>query len=139
MPVRSAKAVWKGSLKEGEGSASFSGFEGRYSFPSRFEEGEGTNPEEMIGAALASCFSMAFSANLGEAGYQPDEVRTEARVHLDKGADGFLISAIDLITEARVPGIEDDTFQEQAQKAKSGCPVSKALAVSKITLDAKLV
>lgn len=139
MPVRSAKAVWKGDLKEGKGTASFGGFEGAYSFPSRFEEGPGTNPEEMIGAALASCFSMALSANLGKAGFSPDEVRTEAQVHLDKAGDGFEISRIELTTEARVPGIDDGAFQEQAQKAKEGCPVSKALAVRDIRLDARLV
>jgi osmotically inducible protein OsmC len=139
MPVRSAKAVWKGNLREGNGTASFGGFEGRYSFPSRFEEGEGTNPEEMIGAAFAACFSMALSAELGRAGFEPDEVRTEARVHIEKDGAGFSITRIDLNTEARVPGIDDALFQEQAGKAKAGCPVSRALAVADIRLDAKLV
>ncbi|MEX2541605.1 MAG: OsmC family protein [Trueperaceae bacterium] len=139
MAVRSANAVWRGGLKEGKGSASFGGFEGSYSFPSRFEEGEGTNPEEMIGAALAACFSMALSGNLGGAGFAPDEIRTEARVHLEKSAEGFAISRIDLVTEARVPGIDDTTFQEQAKAAKSGCPISRALSVSDIRLEAKLV
>lgn len=139
MAVRSAHAVWRGGLKEGKGSASFTDFEGSYSFPSRFEEGEGTNPEEMIGAALAACFSMALSGNLGGAGFASDEIRTEARVHLEKSAEGFSISRIDLVTEARVPGIDDAKFQEQAQAAKSGCPISRALSVSDIRLDAKLV
>jgi osmotically inducible protein OsmC len=139
MAVRTAKAVWRGGLKEGRGTASFTGFEGSYSFPSRFEDGEGTNPEEMIGAALASCFSMALSGNLGGAGYAPDEVRTEARVHLEKAAEGFTITRIDLTTEARVPGIDDGAFQEQAQKAKTGCPISRALAVPDVRLEARLV
>lgn len=139
MAVRSARAIWRGGLKDGKGSASFTGFEGTYSFPSRFEEGEGTNPEEMIGAALASCFSMALSANLGRAGFEPQEVRSEAKVHLEKSDEGFSITRIDLITEARVPGIEDAAFQEQAQAAKSGCPVSRALAVKDVRLEARLV
>jgi osmotically inducible protein OsmC len=139
MPVRSAKAVWRGNLKEGSGTASFGGFEGRYSFPSRFEEGEGTNPEEMLGAAFAACFSMALSNNLATAGFTPDEVRSEARVHLEKAGQGFAVSRIELTTEARVPGIDDATFQDQAEKAKSGCPISKALAVQDVRLDASLV
>jgi osmotically inducible protein OsmC len=139
MAVRTAKAVWRGGLKDGRGTASFTGFEGSYSFPSRFEEGEGTNPEEMIGAAFAACFSMALSANLGGAGYTPDEVRTEARVHLEKGSEGFSLTRIDLVTEARVPGIDDAAFQEQASKAKAGCPIARALAVSDVRLEARLV
>lgn len=139
MPVRSAKAVWRGGLQDGKGTASFGNFEGAYSFPSRFEEGEGTNPEEMIGAAFAACFSMALAGNLGKAGHPPDEVRSEARVHIEKGASGFSITRIDLTTEVRAPGIDDGTFQEQAQAAKSGCPVSRALAVEDVRLEAKLV
>ena len=138
MPVRSAKAVWRGDLRNGEGTASFGDFEGRYSFPSRFEEGEGTNPEEMIGAAFAACFSMALAGNLGKAGHAPEEVSTSARVHIEKGADGFSITRIDLSTEVRAPGIDEDTFREQAEAAKKGCPVSRALAVPDVRLEARL-
>jgi osmotically inducible protein OsmC len=119
--------------------ASFGGFEGRYSFPSRFEEGEGTNPEEMIGAAFAACFSMALAGNLGKAGFEPDEVRSEAKVHIEKSAEGFSITRIDLSTEVRAQGIDEGTFQEQAMAAKAGCPVSRALAVEDVRLEAKLV
>lgn len=139
MAIRTANAVWRGGLKDGRGSASFTGFEGAYSFPSRFEEGEGTNPEEMIGAALASCFSMALSGNLQKAGFEPDEIRTEAKVHLDKGAEGFSLTRIDLVTEARIPGIDDSVFQDQAQAAKAGCPISRALAIEDVRLEASLV
>lgn len=139
MPVRSAKAAWKGSFREGTGTASFGDFEGRYTFASRFEEGEGTDPEEMLGAAFAACFSMALAADLGRAGFEPDEVRSEAQVHIGKRERGFPITHIDLATEARVPGIDDATFQEQAQNAKRNCPVSRALAVKEINLDARLV
>ena len=115
-------------------------YEGRYSFSSRFEEGEGTNPEELIAAAHAGCYSMALSADLGRAGYTPEEINTTAEVHLTKGDSGFRITRIHLITEARVPDIDEETFQEQAEKAKKGCPVSQALgAVEEVTLDAKLV
>lgn len=139
MAIRTARAVWKGGLKEGNGSASFTGFEGSYSFPSRFEEGEGTNPEEMIGAALASCFAMQLSGNLGGAGYEPDEVRTEAKVHLEKDGGGFSITRIDLDTEVRAQGLVDEDLQEQARKAKEICPVSRALAVSDIRVEARLI
>lgn len=142
MPVRSAEAVWKGSLKEGAGTMKMASgaYEGQYSFSSRFEEGSGTNPEELIAAAHAGCYSMALSAELGRAGYTPDQVNTTAQVHLTKGESGFGITRVHLITEARVPGIDEAAFQEQAEKAKKGCPVSRALgAVDEVTLDAKLV
>jgi lipoyl-dependent peroxiredoxin len=142
MAVRSAEAVWKGSLKEGSGSMKMASgaYDGAYSFSSRFEEGEGTNPEELIAAAHAGCFSMALSAELGRAGYSAQEVHTTANVHLTKGDSGFRISRVHLVTEARVPDIDESTFQEQAEKAKKGCPVSEALgAVEEITLDAKLL
>lgn len=115
-------------------------YEGAYSFASRFEEGEGTNPEELIAAAHAGCFSMALSGELGRAGYSPQEVRTTAKVHLTKGESGFSITRVHLVTEARVPDIDESTFQEQAEKAKKGCPVSRALgAVDEITLEATLL
>jgi lipoyl-dependent peroxiredoxin len=141
MPVRSAKAQWDGSLKEGKGTMSLGSgaFQGQYSFSSRFESGTGTNPEELIGAAHAGCFSMALSAALGKAGFQPRRVSTSAGVHIDPVEGGFAITAIDLTTEAEVPGIDNAKFQEIADGAKKGCPVSKALAATEIKLDAKLV
>jgi osmotically inducible protein OsmC len=114
-------------------------FEGPYSAQSRFEDGSGTNPEELLGAAHAGCFSMALSLALGQAGHPPESIETEATVHIERADDGFAINRIDLVTRARVPGIEDAAFQETAQAAKAGCPVSKALAsVPEITLDATL-
>jgi lipoyl-dependent peroxiredoxin len=113
-------------------------WEGSYSFPSRFEDGAGTNPEELIGAAHAGCFSMAFSGGLAKAGFAPKQIQTEARVHLQKGDEGFKIARIELMTEAEVPGIDEKTFQEEAAKAKAGCPVSKALAGVQIDLQARL-
>lgn len=115
-------------------------YEGPYSFASRFESGTGTNPEELIAAAHSGCFSMAFSAGLGKAGFTPTSVKTTATVHLDKLGDGMGIVRIDLDMTAQVPGIDEKTFMEVAEGAKKGCPISKALAaVPEITLKAKLV
>jgi len=141
MPVRTADARWEGSLQDGKGTLRFGGgaFEGQYSFSSRFEEGAGTNPEELIAAAHAGCFSMALSNGLAKAGHVPTRVETSASVHLDKFEGGFGITRIDLRTEAEVPGIEESAFKEQAETAKANCPVSKALAAVEITLDATLV
>ena len=141
MAIRTAKAQWDGTLKEGKGTMSLGSgaFQGPYSFASRFEQGTGTNPEELIGAAHAGCFSMALAAALGKAGFTPRRVSTAASVHLDPVEGGFAITAIDLKTEAAVPGIDNTKFQEIADGAKKGCPVSKALAGAKINLDAKLV
>jgi lipoyl-dependent peroxiredoxin len=113
-------------------------FEGAYSFSSRFEDGTGTNPEELIGAAHAGCFSMALSAGLERAGTPATSVDTTASVHLERAEDGFRISRIELDTVAVVPGIDEAAFQEQAETAKSGCPVSRALAGTDIRLTAKL-
>jgi len=114
-------------------------YEGPYSFGSRFEEAPGTNPEELIGAAHAGCFSMALSAGLGKAGFSATRVETTARVHLEKVGEGFEITRIKLTSEAEVPGIDEATFLEHAQGAKENCPVSKVLAAAEIELDAKLV
>ncbi|MGK7311122.1 MAG: OsmC family protein [Candidatus Longimicrobiales bacterium M2_2A_002] len=140
MAKRTAKAEWTGTLKEGVGTMRFGGgaFEGAYSFMSRFEEGEGTNPEELIAAAHAGCFSMAFANELDGAGHTPEKVWTEAQVSLVKGDDGFGIKRIHLVTEATVPGISEEQFQEIAEAAKNGCPVSKALAGPEITVEATL-
>jgi osmotically inducible protein OsmC len=113
-------------------------FEGSYSFKSRMEDGPGTNPEELIGAAHAGCFSMAFASGLSQAGHKPQEIRTVATVHFDKGDQGWGISRIDLATEGNVPGIDEATFQRLADDAKKNCPVSKALAATPITLQATL-
>ena len=141
MPVRNAEAVWEGGLKDGKGNVKLGSgaYSGGYSFGTRFEEQPGTNPEELIGAAHAGCFSMAFSAGLGKAGYTPRRIHTTAKVHIEKVGEGFKITRIQLATEAEIPGIDEKTFREQAEGAKKGCPVSQALAGTQIELDAKLV
>jgi lipoyl-dependent peroxiredoxin len=113
-------------------------FEGSYSFKSRMEDGPGTNPEELIGAAHAGCFSMAFANGLTQAGHKPQEIRTKATVHFDKGDQGWGISRIELATEGTVPGIDEAAFKRLAEDAKKNCPVSKALAATPITLSATL-
>ncbi len=140
MPTRSSSAAWKGTLKQGSGTMKLGSgtWEGPFTFASRFESGKGTNPEELIGAAHAGCFSMALAAGLGRAGYQPTSVETEASVHLIRGDAGFRISRIELRCVATVPGIDEATFREQAEGAKAGCPVSQALAGVDIQLDARL-
>ncbi len=140
MSVRRGNAEWKGDLAQGIGTVSTESgtVQSHYSFPSRFETGEGTNPEELLGAAHAACFSMALSHGLAEAGYTPASVRTEAGVHLTKEDAGFSVSRIDLDCVAQVPGIDEGTFQDQAQAAKQGCPISGALAAVDIHLNARL-
>jgi lipoyl-dependent peroxiredoxin len=138
--VKKAWAVWKGSIKEGGGTISTeTGVlrEAPYGFKSRFEGGKGTNPEELIGAAHAGCFSMAFSLMLGMAGLTPEKIETHADVKLDKVGDGFEITASHLTVTAKIPGASAAQFQEIADKAKAGCPVSKLLK-ARITMDAKL-
>jgi osmotically inducible protein OsmC len=115
------------------------GYEGQYSFSSRFESGQGTNPEELIAAAHAGCFSMAFSGALGRAGFAPKRISTTAKAHLEKVGEAFRITTIELETEAEVPGIDNTKFQEAAEGAKKNCPVSQALAGVNITLNAKLI
>jgi osmotically inducible protein OsmC len=141
MPTRTSSARWQGSLKEGAGTMALGSgaFEGAFSFPSRFGEGQGTNPEELIAAAHAGCFSMAFSNILSQAGHVPTSVDTKASVHLNKTDAGFGITRIDLVTRGDVPGINEAEFQKLAEQAKANCPVSQALAAVDITLDAALV
>lgn len=142
MPTRSASAKWDGTLKEGNGRIEMAtgAWEGPYSWSSRFEEAQGTNPEELIAAAHAGCFSMKFAGDLGAAGFDPTSVRTTANVRLEKGEAGWNIVAIELDSEAQVDGIDDARFQEIAEQAKAACPVSKALAaVPVITVNAKRV
>lgn len=140
MPIRNAKAIWKGDLQNGNGTMKFGSgaFEGSYTFASRFENGEGTNPEELIGAAHAGCYSMALSNELAQAGFTPDSVETNAEVELDPTSDGPPIKTITLHVNAQVPGIDKDTFMEHANGAKENCPVSQALTGVEIKLHTKL-
>ena len=138
--IRKARAAWKGGLKNGSGALSTeSGVleATAYDFRARFEGGKGTNPEELIGAAHAGCFSMALAAQLGLAGFTPEAIETEAAITFEKVGDGFEITASHLTVRARVPGADKAKFQEIAGKAKAGCPVSKALK-ARITMDATL-
>ena len=138
--IKKGSAVWKGSLKEGGGTVSSeSGVlkNAPYGFKARFEDGPGTNPEELIGAAHAACFSMALSLGLGTAGFTAESIQTEAAVRLEKVGDGFAITHSDLVCVAKIAGIDDKTFQQIAEQTKSGCPVSKVLN-AKISLSAKL-
>lgn len=139
MAIRTGKAVWEGDLPRGKGTVKFGSFEGAYSFSSRFDDGKGTNPEEMIAAAHSGCYSMALSHGLATAGFTPRKVETTARVHLDKVGDGFKITSIDLETIADVPGIDNAKFMEIAEATKTGCPVSQALSSVEMKLNAKLV
>lgn len=141
MPTRSSSARWQGNLKDGAGTLALGSgsYEGSYTFVSRFESGKGTNPEELIAAAHAACYSMALSNMLSQAGFTPTSVETSAAVHLEKGDGGFAISRIELTTRGDVPGIDAAEFEKHSEAAKAGCPVSKALAAVEITLDATLV
>lgn len=141
MAVRTAEAVWERGLKDGKGTVKLGSgaWQGPYSFSSRFENGSGTNPEELIGAAHAGCFSMALSAGLGKAGFAPQRIATTAKVHLEKAGEGFKIGRIQLQTKAEIPGIDDATFRKYAEDAKRNCPVSQALAGVNIELDAQLL
>lgn len=142
MPTHKAEAEWKGNLAQGSGrlKVGSGAFDGPYSFKSRFEEGQlATNPEELIGAAHAGCFTMALTAQLPRAGITPTRIHTAAKVHLEKTSDAFSITRIELETEAQIPGIDDAAFQRFALDAKQNCLVSKALAGTSIHLNAKLL
>jgi osmotically inducible protein OsmC len=141
MITRKSEAEWKGDLQAGKGTIKLGSgaYEGQYGFQSRFADGPGTNPEELIAAAHAGCFSMALSFELSKAGHVPTRVHTTANVKLDKVGEGFAITGIVLVTEAQVPGIDAATFQKIASGAKEGCPVSKALSATPIELQAKLL
>jgi len=140
MPTRIAEAEWNGNLLEGKGKVSLGSkaFSGSYDWRGRSGEGAGTNPEELLGAAHAGCFSMALSAELSKAGHPPTHIHTTAKVGFEKQGEGFAVTGIHLQTEAQVPGIDDSAFQKFADGAKTNCPISKALASTKITLEAKL-
>ena len=142
MPTRKAEAEWEGNLAEGSGrlKVGSGAFEGPYSFKSRFEEGQSaTNPEELLGAAHAGCFTMALTAGLSRAGIKPKRIHTEARVKLEKVGEAFSITQIELETEAEIPDIDDAAFQKYALDAKQNCPLSKALAATQISMTAKLL
>jgi len=138
MAIRESTAVWHGNLNEGKGTMRLASgaYEGEYTKASRFEEGPGTNPEELIGAAHAGCFSMFLAAILADAGHHPVKISTSAKVHLGAGPR---IRLIELATVGEVPGIDEGTFLDFAEKAKSGCPVSQALASVDMKLEAKLI
>jgi lipoyl-dependent peroxiredoxin len=140
MPTRTAEAEWSGSLMEGKGklTTGSKALNAPFDWKMRSGDAPGTNPEELLGAAHAGCFSMAFSHQLAQAGSPPTKVHTTARVSFEKQAEGFAITKIELNTEATVPGIDNAKFQELANKAKEGCPVSKALKATPITLTARL-
>lgn len=140
MADRHAEAVWKGNLKNGHGklSAESRALRGGYSFSSRFQDGDGTNPEELVAAAHAGCFSMALSHGLTEAGHAPEQINTTATVHLESKDGGFHIPRIELKSRARVPGINAEDFQRHAQTTKEECPISKLVQGAEIVLDAKL-
>ncbi|MHB1862431.1 MAG: OsmC family peroxiredoxin [Gemmatimonadaceae bacterium] len=137
---RKAEARWNGDLKGGRGNVKLGSgaFDGPYSFASRFESGTGTNPEELLGAAHAGCFSMALAAALATAGHPATSITTSATVHLTKGEAGFSISGIDLVTRGVVPGVSVGEFRKFAEDTKTGCIVSRALSAVPMTLDAQL-
>ncbi len=140
--TRKADAEWNGGIMDGKGTVKLGSgaFEGAYSFQSRFgDDTKATNPEELIAAAHAGCYTMALSGNLGKAGYKPKNIHTTARVKIEKQGDGFVIPNIDLVTEADVEGIEDEEFQKIAEETKKTCPVSQVLAGAEISLKASLV
>ena len=140
MAVRNAEAAWDGSLKEGKGTMRLGSgaWEGPFSFHTRFEDAPGTNPEELIGAALAGCFSMALSAGLGRGGFTPTRIATKARVHIEKVEGGFGVTKIELTTDAEVPGVDEATFKQAVEATKAGCPISKALGAVPITVESTL-
>jgi len=140
MTIRKAEAQWQGSLREGSGEIALESgaFRGPYTFKARFEHGKETNPEELLGAAHAACFTMALTALLAREKLAPTSIHTTAAVHLAQATGGFTIPAIELVTRARIPGITAERFAALAADAKANCPVSKALAGVEITLDAAL-
>lgn len=140
MPARIAEAVWQGTLQEGSGTLKLGSgvYEGPYTYLSRFEEGAGTNPEELLGAAEAGCFTMALGARLSRAGFTVNRIATTATVYLEKNESGFSVTRIDLVTEGDVSGVDEASFREHAEEAKNTCIISRALNVP-LTLSAKLI
>ncbi|MGQ9910255.1 MAG: OsmC family peroxiredoxin [Candidatus Flexifilum sp.] len=140
MPARIAEAVWQGTLQEGSGTLKLGSgvYEGPYTYLSRFEEGAGTNPEELLGAAEAGCFTMALGARLSRAGFIVNRIATTATVYLEKNESGFSVTRIDLVTEGDVSGVDEASFRQHAEEAKNTCIISRALNVP-LTLSAKLI
>lgn len=139
MPVRKAEAVWEGDLPNGSGTMKMgTSYEGPYSASSRFQEGSGTNPEELLAAAHAGCFSMAFAKALSDAGHTSNRIHTTAKVHIEKQEAGFAITRVELVTSADVPGIDESGFQDAAETAKDNCPVSQLFKGASISVDAAL-
>lgn len=138
MSISTASAIWNGTLKDGQGRMRLGSgaFDGAFTFASRFENGQGTNPEELVGAAQAGCFSMFLSALLSSAGFTPTQIRTQAKVHLDEGPR---LSLIELETEAEIPGLDEQTFQEKVAEAKKNCPISMALSGPELRVTARLI
>jgi lipoyl-dependent peroxiredoxin len=141
MPVRSGEAVWQGNSRQGQGTVKVESgaFQSPYSWSARFEQAAGTNPEELIAAAHAGCYSMALASDLTRAGFPPKNIHTTARVHIERVGEGWKITLIELETEVDVPGIDEAVFLKQATATSKGCPVSVALASVEIVLRAKLV
>ena len=140
MPERTAQAEWRGNLRDGRGTMSFGSgaYQGEYTYASRFEQGRGTNPEELIGAAHAGCFSMALAGDLARAGHVPERIRTTSHVHLEVGAAGANITRVVLDCEAEVADLDETTFKELAEMAGRTCPVSKALTGVEVVVNARL-
>jgi len=140
MPERTAEAEWRGNLRDGRGTMRFGSgaYEGEYTYASRFEEGKGTNPEELVGAAHAGCFSMALAGDLARAGHVAERIHTTGHVRLEAGAGGARITRVVLDCEAKVPGLDDAAFQRFAQEAGRNCPVSRALAGVEIVVNSRL-
>ena len=140
MPTRTSDAEWHGTLREGHGHMRFGGgaYDGAFTWNSRFAEGGGTNPEELLAAAHAGCYSMALSGDLAKAGFKPNEIRTTAEIHIEQVDGAWTITLVELTCGADVPGIDKATFARIAEGTKAGCPVSRALTAVKITLDATL-
>jgi osmotically inducible protein OsmC len=139
MSVRTAKSVWTGTLKDGKGTMNFSNYSGPYTFASRFEEGKGTNPEELVGAAHSGCYSMFLSALISGEGLAPESVETTARVHLERDETGPVITTIELDCRVVCHGLTREKFQELAAAAKAKCPISRLVAAAEIKLTASLV
>jgi len=139
MAIRNATAKWQGTLKEGSGQMNFSNYNGPFTFVSRFEEGEGTNPEELVGAAQAGCYSMFLSALLSGKELKPESIETTATVHLGKDETGPKITNIDLVSKVKVAGIDESGFQALADEAKQKCPISRLYAGTEINLTATLI
>ncbi len=139
MAVRKAKAEWNGTLKEGRGTMSFSNYDGPFSFVSRFEKGEGTNPEELVGAAQAGCYSMFLSALISGEGFSPETIKTTATVHLERDDVGPVISLIELDCQVKCEGLSQEKFEELSAVSKERCPVSRLYAGTRIKLNAVLI